>query len=95
MHAFVKVYEHERNDKSSNTAALMREFLPILQSAMSTLVNDKSEESRILQVLILKIFYTYTYCHFPLDVMSKEVICVNAYRALRLLVHGMTYFVLC
>ncbi|THD23781.1 Ran-binding protein 7 [Fasciola hepatica] len=72
LYAFVKVYEHERNDESKNTAVPMREFLPILQAALSNLINDKSEESRILQVLILKIFYAYTYCHFPLDVMSKE-----------------------
>ncbi|TPP59317.1 Importin 7 [Fasciola gigantica] len=74
LYAFVKVYEHERNDESKNTAVPMREFLPILQAALSNLINDKSEESRILQVLILKIFYAYTYCHFPLDVMSKEAI---------------------
>ncbi|VDP89150.1 unnamed protein product [Echinostoma caproni] len=50
----------------------MREFLPLLQSAMSNLINDKSEESRLLQVLILKIFFAYIHLHFPLDVMDKE-----------------------
>lgn len=66
LQAFVKVYEHENNNKSSNIAALMCEILPILLSSMTTLVVDKSDESRILQVLILKAGPLISLCIVPL-----------------------------
>ncbi|CAL8069042.1 unnamed protein product [Calicophoron daubneyi] len=71
LHSFIKVYEYKKGDEKHQVSATMRVFVPVLYTALSNLVSDKSDDSLTTQVLILKIIYAYIHFHFPLDVMDK------------------------
>uniref|UniRef100_A0A095BX74 Importin-7 n=1 Tax=Schistosoma haematobium TaxID=6185 RepID=A0A095BX74_SCHHA len=73
LYAFVEVYTYKKNDERANTVSTMQVFLPILYSTLSSLIVEESEDSYVLQTLIIKIFFSFINYHFPLDAMNKQL----------------------
>ncbi|CAH8509017.1 unnamed protein product [Heterobilharzia americana] len=73
LHSFVGTYTYNKNDEPQEVVSVMRGFFPILYSTLSNLVGEESENSHILQTLIIKIFNAFIKYHFPLDAMEKEL----------------------
>ncbi|CAH8535331.1 unnamed protein product [Schistosoma rodhaini] len=73
LYAFMEVYTYKKNDERANTVSAMQVFFPILYSTLSSLVVEESEDSYVLQTLIIKIFFSFINYHFPLDAMSKQL----------------------
>ncbi|OON18634.1 Importin-beta protein [Opisthorchis viverrini] len=74
FYSFVKVFEYKKSDGKHKVASIMKEFLPTLHAAIANLVTTKTEESLMLQLLILKIFFAFVNFHFPLDAMEREAV---------------------
>ncbi|VDP37864.1 unnamed protein product [Schistosoma curassoni] len=73
LYAFVEVYTYKKNDERANTVSTMQVFFPILYSTLSSLIVEESEDSYVLQTLIIKIFFSFINYHFPLDAMNKQL----------------------
>ncbi|KAH8859136.1 Importin-7 [Schistosoma japonicum] len=73
LYAFVGVYTYKKSEERQSTVSVMQVFFPILYSTLSSLIADDSEDSYVLQTLIIKIFFSFVNHHFPLDAISKEL----------------------
>eukprot|EP00108_Taenia_solium_P003371 TsM_000162000 transcript=TsM_000162000 gene=TsM_000162000 len=71
LHGLVQAYEHKTNDRGP-LPRTMNTLLPLLHHRMNVLLPDSSDESLILQKLILKIFYRYTDYYLPTSSINEE-----------------------
>ncbi|KXJ70625.1 importin-7 [Aedes albopictus] len=73
MYQLVKNYEYKKSVERAPLTEAMNLLLPQMYNLMMNLINDPSEQSVLMQKLILKIFYALTQYALPLEVITKEI----------------------
>uniref|UniRef100_A0A2M3Z0I5 Putative nuclear transport receptor ranbp7/ranbp8 importin beta superfamily n=1 Tax=Anopheles braziliensis TaxID=58242 RepID=A0A2M3Z0I5_9DIPT len=73
MYQLVKHYEYKKSSERGPLTEAMNMLLPQIYNIMTSVINEPSEQSVLLQKQILKIFYALTQYSLPLEVISKEV----------------------
>ncbi|VDL11639.1 unnamed protein product [Hymenolepis diminuta] len=73
LHALIKVCENKPSEKNS-MIQIMSNLLPILHHRLGVLATDSSDNSLILQKLILKIFCSFTNSFIQPTVLNAEFI---------------------
>lgn len=69
----VKNYEHKKSDHRAPLEEAMILLLPMLRNLMLRVVPDSSEQSAMVQKLVMKIFFSLIKFNIPLKVITREV----------------------
>lgn len=59
IHKLAKIYEYKRQTEKTPFFQLMNQLLPLLYARFCNIIDDFSQESNLLQKLMLKIFFCY------------------------------------
>lgn len=73
LYQLIKNYEYKPVCERGPLTEAMNLLLPMNYHLIANLMNDPSEQSVLLQKLILKIYYALTQFTLPLDLISREV----------------------
>lgn len=71
LYQVVKNYEYKTGDDRAPLGQVMKVLLPILRQRMVDLMPDESNDSLLIQKLILKIFYAFVQYHLPQDQLPQ------------------------
>uniref|UniRef100_A0A914X6W2 Importin N-terminal domain-containing protein n=1 Tax=Plectus sambesii TaxID=2011161 RepID=A0A914X6W2_9BILA len=72
LYRLVKIYEYRKPKEKKPLVETMRVLLPMLQQRLMSLMPDASQESVLLQKLIMKIFFALVQFSLNFDMISKE-----------------------
>jgi importin-7 len=73
LYQLVKNYEYKKAQERAPLLEAMNLLLPLTYNLMINLMNDQSEQSVLLQKLVLKVYYALTQYALPLELITNEV----------------------
>lgn len=73
LYQLVKIYEYKSEADRAPVDEAMTLLLPLMHGRLVELLPDDSEQSLLIQKLILKIFYAFIQYHMPQKLVTRDV----------------------